>query len=379
MGRQRSKNGLLRRFAPRNDDDRQDNAMRKAPTRRDIIKGSAALGLTLFASPLKAAPPEPSVITPAIIEAANKEGKVILYSSMDLPVGEKLGKAFEAKYPGIAVQIERSGSERLFQRVAQEFGSDIHAADVINTSDASHVISWKKSGWLAPFVSEDMAQHFLPQFRDPDGMSATSRIYLSSLGYNTNLVKPADAPTSFADLLDPKWAGKMVKGHPAYSGTIMTATFQIVRELGWEYLEKLSKQRVMQVQSSTDPPKKLALGERAVMADGNEYGVVLLKEAGQPVEPIYPSEGSPTVSGPTGIFVSAPHPNAARLFQAWLHTRETQQFFTDYTAQYSAHAQVQSKPGRRKISDLKLMKEDPEGVEKMTEEIKTRYAKLFKV
>jgi iron(III) transport system substrate-binding protein len=149
--------------------------------------------------------------------------------------------------------------------------------------------------------------------------------------------------------------------------------------LGWEYLEKLSKQRVMQVQSSTDPPKKLSLGERAVMADGNEYGVVLLKEAGQPVEPVYPSEGTPTISGPTGIFVSAPHPNAARLFQAWLHTRETQQFFADFTAQYSAHAQVQAKPGRRKISDIKLMKEDPAGVEKMAEEIKTRYAKLFRV
>ena len=37
----------------------------------------------------------------------------------------------------------------------------------------------------------------------------------------------------------PKWAGKMVKAHPAYSGTIMTATFQLVRELGWEYFEKL--------------------------------------------------------------------------------------------------------------------------------------------
>ena len=353
--------------------------MRRAPTRRDIIKGSTALGLTVFASPLKAAAPEPVAITPALIEAANKEAKVILYSSMDLPVGEKLGKAFEAKYPGIQVQIERSGSERLFQRVAQEYGSNIHAADVINSSDASHFISWKKNGWMAPFVSEDIAQHFLPQFRDPDGMSATSRIWLSSIAYNTNLVKAADAPTSFADLLDPKWAGKMVKGHPAYSGTIMTATFQMVRELGWEYLEKLSKQRVMQVQSSTDPPKKLALGERAVMADGNEYGVVLLKESGQPVEPIYPSEGSPTVSGPTGIFVGAPHPNAARLFQAWLHTRETQQFFSDYTAQYSAHAQVVPKPGRRKLSDIKLMKEDAAGVEKMAEEIKTRYAKLFRV
>src|SRR6202023_846034 len=158
----------------------------------------------------------------------------------------------------------------------------------------------------------------------------------------------------------------------------MRTTFQLVRELGWDYLEKLSKQRVMQVQSSTAPPKKLALGERAVMADGNEYNAVLLKEAGQPVEPAYPAEGTPTISGPTGIFASAPHPNAARLFQAWLHTRQTQQFFTDFTAKYSVHTQVQSKPGRRKLSDIRLMKEDPSGAEEMTDEIKTRYARLFR-
>jgi iron(III) transport system substrate-binding protein len=354
--------------------------MKHKLSRRDLLKGSAALGLgTVFASPVRAEAPPPVAITPALVEAAKKEGKIILYSSMDLPVGEKLGKAFEAAYPAITVQIERSGSERLFQRIDQEFGSNIRAADVVNSSDASHFITWKKNGWLAPYVTEDMAQHFLPEYRDPDGMSATTRIYLSSIAYNTNLVKPDDAPKSFADLLDPKWAGKMVKGHPAYSGTIMTATFQMVREFGWDYYEKLSKQRVMQVQSSTDPPKKLALGERAVMADGNEYNVVLLKEAGQPVEPVYPTEGTPTISGPTGIFANAPHPNAARLFQAWLHTRETQQFFIDFSAQYSVHAQVQSKPGRRKISDLKLMKEDPAGVEKMAEEIKTRYARLFRV
>src|SRR5579872_5683955 len=353
--------------------------MRRRLSKREAIKGTTALALTAFASPLKAAAPEPVAITPGLIEAARREGTIVLYSAMDLPVGEKLGKAFEAQYPGLTVQIERSGSERLFQRIGQEFSSNIHAADVITTADASHVISWKRNGWLAPFVPEDVAKYFPNQYRDPDGMSATSRIYLSSIAYNTNLVKPADAPASYADLLDPKWAGKMVKGHPAYSGTIMTATFQLVRELGWEYLEKLSKQRVMQVQSSTDPPKKLSLGERAIMADGNEYNVVLLKEAGQPVEPIYPAEGTPTISGPTAIFATAPHPNAARLFQAWLHTRETQQFFTDYTAQYSAHPQVAPKPGRRKISDIKLMKEDAAGVEKMTDEIKTRYARLFRV
>src|SRR3977135_772193 len=357
---------------------------RQKLSRRDILKsslkGSAALALgTVFAAPARAGAPPAEAITPQLIEAAKKEAKVVLYSAMDLPVGEKLGKAFEAQYPGIQMQIERSGSERLFQRIDQEFASGIRAADVVNSSDASHFITWKRNGWLAPFVTEDIAQHFLPEYRDPDGMSAPTRIYLSSIAYNTNLVKPDDAPKSFVDLLDPKWAGKMVKGHPAYSGTIMTTTFQLVRELGWDYYDKLSKQRVMQGQSSTDPPKKLSLGERAVMADGNEYGVVLLKEAGQPVEPVYPAEGAPTISGPTGVFAAAPHPNAARLFQAWLHTRETQQFFVDFTAQYSVHAQVQSKPGRRKISDIKLMKEDPAGVEKMAEEIKTRYARLFKV
>jgi iron(III) transport system substrate-binding protein len=349
-------------------------------SRRDILKGSTVLALgSVFASAARAGAPAAVAITPGLIEAARQEAKVVFYSSMDLPVGEKLGKAFETQYPGIAVQIERSGSERLFQRVAQEFASNIHAADVINSSDASHFIPWKKNGWLAPFVSEDIARYFPPEYRDPDGMFATTRIWLSSIAYNTKLVKPEDAPKSFADLLDPKWAGKMVKGHPAYSGTIMTATFQMVRELGWEYFEKLARQRVMQVQSSTDPPKKLSLGERAVMADGNEYGVVLLKEAGQPVEPVYPTEGTPTISGPTGIFASAPHPNAARLFQAWLHTRESQQFFIDFTAQYSVHAQVTSKPGRRKISDIKLMKEDAAGVEQMADEIKTRYARLFRV
>src|ERR1700704_1917602 len=133
--------------------------MRKRISRRDLIKGSAALGLTAFATPLKAAAPEPVAITPGLIEAARKEAKVILYSSMDLPVGEKLGKAFEAKYPDIAVQVERSGSERLFQRVDQEFASTIRAVDVINTSDASHIISWKRNGWLAPYVTDDIAQH----------------------------------------------------------------------------------------------------------------------------------------------------------------------------------------------------------------------------
>src|ERR1700761_1610556 len=208
-------------------------------SRRTVLKGTSALALgTVFASPARAAAPPAEAITPQLIDAAKKEGKVVLYSALDLPVGEKLGKAFEAAYPGVEIQIERSGSERLFQRIAQEFSSNIHACDVINSSDAAHFIPWKKDGWLLPFVCEDVAQYFPEQYRDPDGMFATSRVWLSSIAYNTHLGKPEDAPKNFAGLPDPKWAGKVVKGPPAYSGTIMTATYQLVRELGWDYLEK---------------------------------------------------------------------------------------------------------------------------------------------
>jgi iron(III) transport system substrate-binding protein len=345
-----------------------------------LLKASAAIGAaSVFATPLRAALPEPSPITPALIDAAKREGKLAFYTAMDLPVAEKLAKVFEAKYPGVSVRVERSGAERIFQRIGQEQDSGIHAVDVVNSADASHFIAWKRNGWLAPYLPEEVARYFQAEHYDPDGLFATTRVWLSSLGYNTDLVKPADAPKSFADLLDPRWSGKIVKGHPAYSGTIMTATFQIVRDIGWEFLEKLAKQKVMQVQSSTDPPKKLALGERAVMADGNDYNLVQLKEAGQPVEVVYPTEGTPLVTGPTGVFKSAPNSNAARLFQSWLHSLEGQQVLVDFAAQHSVHANIVEKPGRKKLTQIKLMKDDPAGVERDSEAIKARYSKLFGV
>ena len=217
-------------------------------------------------------------MTPALIEAARKEGKVIHYTSVDLPLAEKVAKAFEAKYPGIAVRIERTGAERVFTRIAQERSSNIHACDVVQSSDAAHFVVWKRDGILAPYVPEEVAKHYPPEHKDPDGLFASYRVYLCVMARNTDLVKAEDAPKSYRDLLDPKWAGKIVKAHPGYSGTILTATYQTARDVGWDYYEKLAKQRVMQVQSASDPPKKLALGERAIMADGIEYGVFQLKE-----------------------------------------------------------------------------------------------------
>jgi iron(III) transport system substrate-binding protein len=348
-------------------------------SRREILKASAALGASAFATRVMAQAPAAESVTPALIEAAKKEGKVVWYTSVDLPLAERVGKAFEAKYPGIAVRVERSGAERVFQRIGQEYASNIRAVDVVNSSDAAHLIVWKRDGWLAPYVTEDIAKHYPAEHKDADGQFASFRITLSVIAYNPNLVKADEAPKSFADLLDPKWAGKMVKAHPGYSGTIMTATYQISRDLGWEYLEKLSKQRIMQVQSASDPPKKLALGERSVMADGVEYVALQQKEGGKPVEPVYATEGTPLIIGPNAIFKQAPNPNAARLFQNFSFSPECQQLCVDAGGMRSAHPLAKEKAGRVPFKSIKLMKDDAAAVEKMSEEIKSRYTKLFRV
>jgi iron(III) transport system substrate-binding protein len=349
-------------------------------SRREVLKGSTALAVgTVFASPVRAAPPPAEAITPQLIAAARKEGKVAFYTAMDLAFAERLARTFEATFPGISVRVERSGAERIFTRIGQEYAARIHAVDVVNTADQAHCIVWKRNGWLAPYLPEDVARFFDKQYYDPDALHLTTRILVSPIAYNTNLVTPEEAPRSFADLLDPKWAGKLVKAHPAYSGTIMNATFQIARELGWEYFEKLAKQRVMQLQSATDTPKKIALGERAVMVDGAGYLVIRYKEEGQPVEIVYPAEGTPLATSPSAVFKAAPNPNAARLFQNWMHSREAQQILVDWARQYSPHKQAVEKPGVRPLAEIKLMKEDPEGVEKSAEEIKRRYAQIFRV
>jgi iron(III) transport system substrate-binding protein len=358
-----------------------EDAMNKNKlSRRDVLSGSAALAAgSMLPAVVRAQAPPAEAITPQLIEAAKKEGKLVWYTSIDLSVSEKIAASFKDKFAGIEVRVERTGAERVFQRIGQEYASNVHAVDVANSSDAAHLLAWKRQGLLLPYVPEDVARHYKPEHRDADGTYAGFRATLSPIAYNTKLVKAEDAPVSFKDLLDPKWKGKIVKAHPGYSGTILTATFEMVRDIGWEFYEKLAKQNIMQVQSATDPPKKLSLGERSVMADGAEYNIFLLREAGQPVEAVYPTEGTPFIVGPNGVFKAAPNPNAAKLFQNYCFTPQAQTIIIDAGGLRSLHPQVKEHTGRKPLADIKLMKEDAEGAEKASEEIKARYQKIFRV
>ena len=346
--------------------------------RRDVLKASMAFAAqAAIPAALKAATPEPTAVSPALIEAARREDTVAFYTAMEIPLAESLARAFEAKYPGIRVRVKRTGAERVFQRIGEEEGVSLYEVDVVCSTDAAHFVHWKRDGLLAPYVPEDAARFLPPEQLDADGTFASVFALLSPIGYNTKLVASQEAPKSFLDLLDPKWKGRIVKARPDYSGTIFTATFLLARELGWSYFEKLAQQNVTKVLSASEPPKRLARGESAVQADGAGADLLLLKAAGAPVEVVHASEGTPLITAPSAVFQSAPHPNAARLFQSFLFSLEAQQALVDIYALRSFHAQAREMPGRTPLSAIKLMKSDPVAMEAQREEIKARYERIF--
>ena len=318
----------------------------------------------------------PALAQDARVEAAKKEGKVVWYTSLALPTAEKIGKLFEAAYPGIKVEVQRTGSQRILQRVMQEQQANLKLVDVIHTSDAGHFVLLKEKKLLMRYTPAGV-DAFPAGFKDKDGYYFTLRATVNVIAYNTKLVSPAEAPKTWKDLLDPKWKGKLVTAHPGYSGVISTHVLALVHLHGWDYFKQLAQNKLMLVQSAVDPAGVVASGERAVAVDGGDYYYYQMKKKGNPIEVVYPKEGVPLVVSPTAIASFAPHPNAAKLFTDFTFTRELQQVMADSEGLYTGHPEVKYPTDKPKLSDLKLLNVDAEELEKRNEEIKSRFVEFF--
>jgi iron(III) transport system substrate-binding protein len=316
-------------------------------------------------------------IAQSLHELAKKEGKVVWYSSLSLSLAQKVCDAFNKKNTGVVCELNRSGSERLFQRVLQEAGSNLFIADVLHTSDAGHFVDLKAKGMLMRFEPEG-AKRLRPEFKDKDAFHFVLRGSLYTMAYNTKLVPAAQAPKRWHDVLDPKWRGKLVHAHPGYSGAVVTGMTGLLAKYGWDYYAKLAQNNPLIVQSAVDPPTKLAGGESSVAANTLEYNVAAEKKKGNPVESIYPEDGVVFVASPTAILTKAPHPNAAKFFTDWLFSKEAQQLLVDNFL-YVGRDDVTYPKETRPLKELNVIFVDAEEVEKKGEEIKKKFRDLFGV
>ena len=332
----------------------------------------SALALTLVAAVLVV----PASAQDARVEAARKEGRVVWYTSLALSSSEKVAKLFEAAYPGIGVEVHRTGSQRILQRVMQELQANLKLVDVIHTSDAGHFVLLKAKKLLMKYTPAGV-DAFPPGFKDRDGYYYGLRATVNVIAYNSKVVPAAEAPRTWKDLLDPKWKGKLVTAHPGYSGVIATHVLALVHLYGWDYWKQLAQNRLMLVQSAVDPAGVVASGERPVAVNGGDYTFYQTRKQGNPVEIVYPKEGVPLVVSPTAIAAGAPHPSAAKLFTDFTFSREVQQVLADTEGLYTGHPDVTYPADKPKLGELRLLHTDPDELEKRNEEIKKSFVEFF--
>jgi iron(III) transport system substrate-binding protein len=284
-------------------------------TRRSFTAGLGAA--SLGAAALLARPARADI---AAIEAgARQEGSLTWYiAQVDSETAEVMGQAFTKKYPGVKVSVIRTTGQVAYERLLQDLKNNAPQCDVFSSTDISQYPALKSRNALANYVPAGAAtllDAFKP-LQDPGyyyPASATNHL----LVYNTQKVKPEDAPKAWTDLLDPKWKGRVATGHPGFSGCTGIWVLALSKTYGWEYFDKLAKNNPRIGRSGNDPLTLLNAGE-CLVGPAPANSAFQNVDKGNPIAAVYPSDGATLCVGPSAVMASAPHPNAARLFMEWL-------------------------------------------------------------
>ena len=143
------------------------------------------------------------------VDQAKKEGEVVWYGT--LTGGSIVGniiKNFESKFPGIKVKYLRLGGASFVERIRSEARAGKYLWDVV-TSEYIQFSELSKHVALARYAAPDTAQ-ISPRHRDPNGTWVSIYGAIATIAWNTRMVKPAEAPKDWKDLLDPRWKGKKI-------------------------------------------------------------------------------------------------------------------------------------------------------------------------
>jgi iron(III) transport system substrate-binding protein len=257
-----------------------------------------------------------------LLEGAKKEGQVTFYTSNTWVAGP-VSQAFEKKYPFIKANVWRSDSKALLKRLTEEVTTGRSIADVVETSPEYMLIMLRERMLQEHFSPELSAYDDEAKIKGKSGVYAwTNREIYISLGFNTQIVSPADAPKTIKDYLDPKWKGKM-----SIAGTTTGVRWvgAVIEAMGREFLEKASAQEInVQNISGAALSGLVASGEVPLSPTIFNSNVFTHKQKGAPVEwrPLDPVIAG---VGTSGMVLNAPRPHAALLFLDYLHSKEGQQ------------------------------------------------------
>src|SRR4249919_1694740 len=158
-----------------------------------------------------------------LIEAAKKDGKLIVYGTMQSDIFELLQKSFQKK-TGVAIDYWRTSATKVMERALTEARAGKALFDlVMSTEDTQRIML--KEGILAKYESP-MAKDFPKEAIDPQ-LGPRARNHIVGVMYNKSVIKPADAPKTLEDLVKQQFRGKLVMADP----TLHTTTAQWLANL----------------------------------------------------------------------------------------------------------------------------------------------------
>lgn len=314
-----------------------------------------------------------------LYEAAKKEGEITWYSGqLSAESSEAVGKAFGERFPGVRVNVVRSTSQVAFQRLSQDMRAGVAQCDILSSTDYSHSSFLKREGRLLQYRPQNAAGllPFVKEAGDPDGFFHVFYIGVHMIARHKAQVSEAEAPRSWKDLTDPKWRNKLAVGHPGYSGAIGGWAVLLKNMYGWDYFKALERNKPQIGRSSIDPVTVLNAGERSIGVAVPSASALLSMSRGNPLELIYPSDGTVVIPSPSCIQKNAPHPNAAKLFMEYAtgpeYFRVTRQLFGE-----SLRDDVPPPEGAKPLDQVKVISPTPQDAEKGVPEVKELWRDTF--
>ena len=262
--------------------------------------------------------------TQRLIEGAKREGALTLYSNMPTDDNKALVGAFEAKY-GIKVNLYRASSEEIRQRVLNEARARRYEVDfILNNSPAMEALNAEKLLYevKSPYMA-DLMPSAIPPYRTWAGFC----LNLLVSAYNTNLVKKADLPKRYDDLLDPKWKGRIAieaDDSDWFAGLVSN----MGEERGIKLFRAIAETNGFSIRKGhTLMANLISAGELPLALTIFNYTAEQLKKRGAPVD-WFPLD--PLVSHPNAVALAAnaPRPYAAVLLFDFMLS-EAQPLFAD--------------------------------------------------
>lgn len=334
------------------------------------------LGSLIVAAAIAFAPVAARADLKAITEAAKKEGELTWYIAHYTSEGaEDLGRGFTEMY-GIKVNVVRTTAQVAYQRLLQDIKNNQTICDVFSSTDVGHYVRLKAEGRFDKYIPEASSK-IVPTFQnfDPDGFYHTTAAGLVTLTYNTSKVKPEEAPKKWEDLLDIKWKGKVSTGHPGFSGYVGTWVLMMKKLYGWQYFEKLEKNKPQIGRSINDTVTALNAGERQVAA-GADGSTLFSAARGNPLAVSYPTDGSVLIIAPSAIMKGTKHPNAAKLFMEFLYSVEAAKINAKHFG-IPLRPEVPAPPGAKPISEIKTVRPTAAEIDKGIPEVIEQWRDTF--